>query len=604
MATEMTMDGSRPGLEPFWRSDAARAVGAMLLVGAVAAAGGFRLLSGTADNDSMLRLVQVRDLIAGQGWFDLHQYRMGAEGGLSMHWSRLVDAPIAAIMLVATALTGSQAMGETVALIVWPLALYATALYLLLRIGRLLVGEEAMFPLMIIGAATLYYNGIFAPGAIDHHNLQVVLMLAMVLFLLRAGSRPGAASAAGVAAVLMLAVGMETVPYVAVGGLFVSGWFLFQGGDARGAAAGFGAAFAATSGVVFVATVPVSEWGAAYCDSYSVVQFAIGAVAGLGLAVIAASTALSRSFRRRAAALAMLGAAVAALAAVYFPQCLKAPYADLAPMLQSYWLDGIGEAQPLWGMLANEPEAAAGHYVTVVIALAILALHMRKTGVTRGETLIMAMLIVALLVSVWQVRGSRFSLPLASVPLAMWVGGLRVRAQSAPGVASSLKLAGAWLGSFHVTWILASLGVWYLLSPAEVSRKPAGQACLKPADHAELAAMAPTTVLVVSNLGAPMLRYTPHRVLAGPYHRNVAGNLAALEAFVGTPEKAAEVARDNGVELVAFCRGNPETAFLARRAPDGMLAGMVAGNVPDWMEILPESSGKPLELYRVSPPSG
>ena len=58
------------------------------------------LPTATGDNDSLLRLVEIRDLIGGQGWFDLHQYRMGPQGGFVMHWSRLVDAPIAAIILV------------------------------------------------------------------------------------------------------------------------------------------------------------------------------------------------------------------------------------------------------------------------------------------------------------------------------------------------------------------------------------------------------------------------------------------------------------------------------------------------------------------------
>ena len=85
------------------------------------AASGFPTLDAlNGDNDSLLRLVQIRDLIGGQGWFDLHQYRMGPDGGFVMHWSRLVDAPIAAIMLAGAAVTGSMAIGETVALIAWP----------------------------------------------------------------------------------------------------------------------------------------------------------------------------------------------------------------------------------------------------------------------------------------------------------------------------------------------------------------------------------------------------------------------------------------------------------------------------------------------------
>ena len=145
----------------------------------------------------------------------------------------------------------------------------------------------------------------------------------------------------------MLAIGMETVPYVAVGGLFVAGWFLIRGDEASGAAAGFGMAFAATSGAVFVATVPTAEWSAAYCDAYSVAQFAVGALAGAGLAAVASTRALNVTFARRAGSLAALGGAVAAVAVVYFPQCLSGPYAQLGPVLQSYWLDAVDEAQPL-----------------------------------------------------------------------------------------------------------------------------------------------------------------------------------------------------------------------------------------------------------------
>ena len=45
--------------------------------------------------DDAMRLVEVRDLLAGQGWFDLTQYRLSPPGGVAMHWSRLVDVPLA-----------------------------------------------------------------------------------------------------------------------------------------------------------------------------------------------------------------------------------------------------------------------------------------------------------------------------------------------------------------------------------------------------------------------------------------------------------------------------------------------------------------------------
>ena len=115
--------------------DALLALLTSLLALAVAALKGFPTLTDLGgDNDSLLRLVEVRDLLAGQGWFDLHQYRMGVEGGFVMHWSRLVDAPIAAIVLAAEAVTGNRALSEAVASVLWPLLLYGLTVFVLIRL--------------------------------------------------------------------------------------------------------------------------------------------------------------------------------------------------------------------------------------------------------------------------------------------------------------------------------------------------------------------------------------------------------------------------------------------------------------------------------------
>src|ERR1700750_651476 len=88
------------------RLDLMPALLATLVAFAVNAWAGLPELSNAGgDNDSLLRLVEGRDMLAGEGWFDLHQYRMGPEGGFVMHWSRLVDAPLAAIILLTRALT-------------------------------------------------------------------------------------------------------------------------------------------------------------------------------------------------------------------------------------------------------------------------------------------------------------------------------------------------------------------------------------------------------------------------------------------------------------------------------------------------------------------
>ena len=58
------------------------------------------------DTDDNLRMSQVRALLAGQDWFDLRQYRLNPPTGADIHWSRLVDLPIAGLILILRPLVG------------------------------------------------------------------------------------------------------------------------------------------------------------------------------------------------------------------------------------------------------------------------------------------------------------------------------------------------------------------------------------------------------------------------------------------------------------------------------------------------------------------
>jgi len=123
--------------------------------------------------------------------------------------------------------------------------------------------------------------------------------------------------------------------------------------------------------------------------------------------------------------------------------------------------------------------------------------------------------------------------------------------------------------------------------------------CYADAVYPALAAMPATTVLAISNLGASILANTHHRVLAGPYHRNVAGNLLVMDAFMGAPDEARDLLRENGIGLVAMCVGNGESQSLAAWAPSGLMAFLLAGHVPDWLERVPGGEESPLAVYRL-----
>ena len=51
------------------------------------------------DTDDNLRMSQVRALLNGQDWYDLRQYKLNPPEGANVHWSRLVDLPLAGLIL-------------------------------------------------------------------------------------------------------------------------------------------------------------------------------------------------------------------------------------------------------------------------------------------------------------------------------------------------------------------------------------------------------------------------------------------------------------------------------------------------------------------------
>jgi hypothetical protein len=61
------------------------------------------------DTDDAVRLVTVRELLAGAPWFDTTLPRVGAPEPLLSHWSRLIDAPLACLIAVLTPIFGPEA---------------------------------------------------------------------------------------------------------------------------------------------------------------------------------------------------------------------------------------------------------------------------------------------------------------------------------------------------------------------------------------------------------------------------------------------------------------------------------------------------------------
>ena len=549
------------------------------------------LADARADNDSLLRLVQVRDLLAGQGWYDPVQQRMGLEGGFAMHWSRLVDLPIAALILV---------FGETTGTTIWPALLFAVCLFLIVRTVGILFGQTARFPAFAIGGVTLFATGLFRAGTLDHHNLQVTLaLLASFMLVQRRGPGLLHGITAGGAAAAMGAVAAEGVPMTAAAGIVAAGGWLLAGGPWTLRTRGFGLGFAVTALAIVPATIAPDGWLAATCDAYSGPQGALAGLAGFGLA--AATCIRSQGWQGRLLALAVLGGACAAGAALTMSHCLADPYAAVDPRLRAWWLSAIGEAQSVASVWRNAPALFLASYATPALALAITLWRLLRKQAQPGEAAVAVMLAMALLVSFWQVRGAQFGLPIAAILLAGWVARQRQTQPRHPTGAATAMMAAAWIASFHVSW--QALGALVFTQRAEPQNAAASDgapsACYRAEDYRRLASLAPDTVLAISNIGSPILAHAGHRVLSGPYHRNQAGNLAALDALAAPVGADRESVVRTGAGILAVCTGNDESRFIASLAPEGLLARIASGHAPEWLQLLPETSGEALQLYKV-----
>lgn len=558
------------------------------------------------DNDDVMRLVEIRDWFGGQSWFDLMQYRLGLSGGTLMHWSRFIDAPIGGLIKLFSLFMPME-MAEGVAASVWPLLLVGPLLLAFGFAGRRMGGEvdgpRVMHIALGLGALFAFTCMKFRPGALDHHNVQLVLAIGIAALLAdRRGSALGHA-AAGIATALAIAIGAETVPLVAVVCLCVGARWVWQGAAFAAGARAFGVSLAFAITTAFFATVPPSAYAAVTCDSLSLGFYSLSALGGAGLFGLACLPARIAIVGRLAASV-ILGAILGVAVLLIAPQCLGSPLANLDPMLVELWLNNVIEAQSIFGQAQESPETVAGFYTVGLFAILVCVFRIWR-GDERGLHLLFLVLIAASwAVSLIQVRGSLFANLLSIPPLALLIADLQKLArENQKSLVINLGFVAATLASVPAVWGVGGV-IWkkgLASASADVMSMGDTQAadeCGAAEDMAALRSLPPGTIAAPSNRGAGILRFTQHRVLSAPYHRNQGGMLAELHIGMAKPEEALPLLKRAGVTVVAFCKSDPQTENLIQMHSDGLYASLARGTVPAYLS--PVQSGGKFQLFLVN----
>lgn len=589
------MDSNRVGLWPLFICWALTA--GALAVKALVTADSIPLI---LDTDDAMRLVMVRDLLGGQGWFDLFQHRLNTPYGAEIHWSRLVDAPQA--LLLSALRPAFGALAETALAYAWPLTLLALLLWLTAKLAIGLGGRRALWPALILPAFSLITMAEFGPGRLDHHAVQILLAFAMTYCAIAALNRPRFALGAGLAAGVALAIGIEALPIVAA---TITAFGLTWVASERQAAPlrDFGLSFALATLLGLAQGVPPERWLVPGADAISVTYVLAGLLCGgafLGLSFLHLRTVPARLTAGVAA-----GATVLTAVVVSHPAILAGPYGQLDPWLLANWIDRISEAEPWAKSLAGEPVYAMAVLVPVVTALAVTLWSVVRHSDRRPQWLVYGLILaVASVLMLLQIRAARFAVPLAIPACAMLVGAAWDRMVGSKGFGPILAFLGSCIVSAGiVVAVLATMALMafpaYEAATADTYR-PQRNACLMPSAFADLAGLPPERVMTPIDLGSHMLAWTPHSVVAAPYHRNQQGVLDAFRFFNGPIEEGRAILAARGVSLVVICPAMREIRGLVDHTADSFVTLYASGRLPNWLQDVSPLGGA-LTIYSVEP---
>ncbi len=373
-----------------------------LVVSAIFVISKWQVIGNTAlaGADGAMPLAQ---LIQGPNLLDLRQYQVVSGTSIGVPWSRLIDAPLALVQLALQPLLGI-ALAEKATLVIMPLLAMGSAMLLAARLARRLFDDQLIFYAILILAMAIPVTGQFQPLRIDHHDWQIVAVLAALNGLTARSARIGG-GISGLALGLGVMVGPELLPIAILFGAILARRWLAQSAE-RSWLVWFLGALALTGLVASLLAWSVSDFSS-YCGAFSPAH-----IAGLGIAALGTSLlGLMPRVPRLTLLLAMglIGAAALGGTAMLAPHCAAGPFAVFAQYRMVEWL-------PVWQF----PSAAIVQMIVPPLIGLIAAVRLWDGSYAwlRNFWFEYAVLLTAaLLISIFDVRAAALACVIASVPL-------------------------------------------------------------------------------------------------------------------------------------------------------------------------------------------
>ncbi len=554
-----------------------------------------------------MRLAQVRDLMAGQGWFDLMQYRLGFEGGTSVHWSRFIDLPIVGLIWFFSIFL-PVASAETATMVVWPLALAGVLLWVMQRAIIRFGGKPAEAFGMIFMVLAISASKKFDPGSLDHHNVQLIVVAIVLMAMMSNTGGLKSGIIAGLASAFGIAVGFEVLLFIATIALFIALKWVWVGKPAQQETFGFSLAFGAGLLGAILIMQPDFSTTSFRCDALGFDIVLPGVIGAFGLMIIA-RTSSGAALMWRALWVLGLGIVVLLTAIFFTPACLSNPLGQLYPDVARHWLGRISEAQTLLHSVKSNGKNFGLLFVPIIVVIYTIILARDKAKTARA--IVLAMVITAAFaMTMYQIRGLYFMLVLCAVPISAILGQLYTRYKATESARIGVFVIAVLIISIPDAWSAVYLGTSQLLAkppePVETftvnfDNKGRLSACFSPDATRVLTELPPGFIIAGTDLGAGFINVTQHRVLGSNFHRGQDGILAGLQFAWADLAMAEEMLREWGAEYVVFCQNDWLPMRVGYKNPEGIWPRLYHNDVPDFLSRISENPDDMLQIFAITP---
>jgi len=565
--------------------------------------------------DDFMRLVQVRSLLSGQSWYDSTAYRMLLPEGADIHWSRLIDAPLAGLVYLMSPLMGQQ-LAERLTTIIWPTIILVLTVLVITKICDSLFSRYNRLLPVFFTVLCVSSLAQFVPGRIDHHNVQILLYVGLLWCLVN-WQKPHANIIAGIVIPLSISIGLDVlVLFVLLMAWFGMEWAI--GFDRNGKALRrFALSLAAATLVLYPVNIAPAQWFAAHCDANSLVYLSAQLAIALSMLVmsfcspfLAGGTAKTRIISRLTLSLGLAAGSAVILLAV-FPACIGGPYAAVSDELNSRWLSQVSEAKNLMAVLNDYPEywIKTVGYCILIFATGAWLLSNNPENKTR-MAMIYAAFLASVLLTIIQYRTIRIGF-FAAIPICVLASEIIARKLVDRFGGGSLPSMAGQVASVIIlsTASWAFVGTLLLAKPAQsfsshTNTQAVNQSanslslrktCFLESDYKLLASLPNGHVISGLNSAPAILIFTDKTVVAGPYHRNQQGILDVMDFFLTDEAKARQIARQHKLDYVALCRSKNAASGAENKAgqkSEKLKYRLLTGDLPSWLRQLSGENDK------------